>query len=450
MSTYIIFFGKSQSFNFHAFDAAGLVTNFDAVIKNFDKLESDKFEPDNENNLPIISHYQFQNGNKRYSLLKMYGFAQAYDSSRIKGNSYGVALLSDLNIQITKPSLDLLTGVFKKFGELTLVNGKKFNASDFQEPAQLLWNAIVHHNSGNLLSTISTESFSNFVNSTKSFLVSDLNQDPIDIFRLFNSTSSLYFSCDQEHLKRAQKNNGKQVFPIYVKRGNDYQTLEEPSPQPANRNLPDDASVNLRRLESLVQDSYSQIEKITKEKELIVDQANKWKKRSYILSILIASMVIYLFANWIFEPSQTETRDPKEGPKKENTPLPYQTESILSDSIKREQLKNFITNLELYSKKPEFIYAEALIRDAIALKLVPDKIPFKNVLNAYEKNLENITKNLQKSESKRDSINSTKTAETADKIEQQLNVIEEDIKEKQEKIHQMDSTLKLLHSVKTN
>lgn len=43
MKTYLIFFGKSQSFTFHAFDENGYIENFDEIIKNFDLLESEFF-----------------------------------------------------------------------------------------------------------------------------------------------------------------------------------------------------------------------------------------------------------------------------------------------------------------------------------------------------------------------------------------------------------------------
>ena len=79
---YIIFFGKSQSFEFHAFDENGIINDFDSVIKDFELLESKWFTIDRTDNKPILSRYEFNSNNQKFCLLKLYGFAQASGGAR--------------------------------------------------------------------------------------------------------------------------------------------------------------------------------------------------------------------------------------------------------------------------------------------------------------------------------------------------------------------------------
>lgn len=52
METYLLFFGKSQDFTFKAYTEAGLVEDFNQVIKNFSLLESDWLNVDQKKMSP--------------------------------------------------------------------------------------------------------------------------------------------------------------------------------------------------------------------------------------------------------------------------------------------------------------------------------------------------------------------------------------------------------------
>ncbi|MFM7156956.1 MAG: hypothetical protein ACKO0Y_03995, partial [Bacteroidota bacterium] len=154
MNTYIIFFGKSQDFTFHAFDNAGLIADFNLVIRNFDQLESNIFSVDDAENKDILAKYVFSTSKgKTYSLLKLYSCAQASNGSRISGSTFGVAILSEGDIQITNFNISLLQSAKGSFAKLVL-SGIKFIKSDFVEEARRMWNGIVHSEKGNYLNQI--------------------------------------------------------------------------------------------------------------------------------------------------------------------------------------------------------------------------------------------------------------------------------------------------------
>ena len=102
MSTYLIFFGKSQDFTTCYYDRDNPIHDFNSVIKDFDLLESKIFTVDDLKNKEILSRYFFTAQGKNYCLLKLYSFAQAYSGNRIAGSIYGVGLLSDKAIIFPK------------------------------------------------------------------------------------------------------------------------------------------------------------------------------------------------------------------------------------------------------------------------------------------------------------------------------------------------------------
>ena len=78
MKTYLIFFGKSQYFTTHAFDNDDYIDDFNTVIKDFDLLESKIFTVDAIDNKEMLAKYHFSSREgKKYTLLKLYSFAQA-------------------------------------------------------------------------------------------------------------------------------------------------------------------------------------------------------------------------------------------------------------------------------------------------------------------------------------------------------------------------------------
>lgn len=125
MANYLFFFGKSQDFTAYAFDQNDYIADFNSVIKNFDLLESQYFNIDEINNGEIIAKYIFNDANgKRYSLIKLYEFAQALDGNRIAGSSFGVALLSDVNLVIGPENYNILRAAKDNFSKLCIQNSK--------------------------------------------------------------------------------------------------------------------------------------------------------------------------------------------------------------------------------------------------------------------------------------------------------------------------------------
>ncbi len=122
MRKFLIFFGKSQRFNFYAFDEQGLMQNFDDLIKDFPFLESKYFTVDAVSNEQILAKYNFKASNgDDFSLLKLYSFAQAYDGSRVAGSIYGVALLSDHDVCISESNNNLLNSAKKSLQFIQLL-----------------------------------------------------------------------------------------------------------------------------------------------------------------------------------------------------------------------------------------------------------------------------------------------------------------------------------------
>jgi hypothetical protein len=227
MQTYIVFFGKSQDFTSYFFDKNGIVVDFNRIIKDFDLLESKLFTVDDINNREILARYKFvTNQGKPYSLLKLYSLAQAYSGSRISGSIYGVAILSEGDIAISRTNLDLLQEAKKNLAKLSL-NGLKFNKSNFLDDATRIWKAIVnaHYFDQFDLAPISLHS-----NAPIAFHVDHLFESTIDLKDKLNNQNIVYFSEDLEHLKRTQKKWGASNFPIYWKQGGNYVEYKEPQP----------------------------------------------------------------------------------------------------------------------------------------------------------------------------------------------------------------------------
>ncbi len=227
MSTYIIFFGKSQDFTTCYYDRDNPIHDFNPVIKDFDLLESKNFTVDDIKNKEILSRYFFTAQGKSYCLLKLYSFAQAYSGNRIAGSIYGVGLLSDKAINLSKNNLELLRVAKDNFAKLSL-EGAKFNKSNFKEDTDRIWKAIVSNNDGNLLDKIATSPLRiNGSGGQVSFFVKDLFSDAIKLNDRISNQDAVYFSEDLEHLKRTQNKWGKESFPIYWEQNNQFVPYKE-------------------------------------------------------------------------------------------------------------------------------------------------------------------------------------------------------------------------------
>ena len=238
MSTYIIFFGKSQDFTTCYYDRNNPIHDFNPVIKDFDLLESKIFTVDDIKNKEILSRYFFTAQGKSYCLLKLYSFAQAYSGNRIAGSIYGVGLLSDNAIHLSKNNLELLRVAKDNFAKLSL-DGAKFNKSNFQDDTDRIWNAIVSNNDGNLIDKIATSPIKiNGSDGQDAFFVKDLFADAVKLNDRISNQDSVYFSEDLEHLKRTQNKWGKESFPIYWEQNNQFVPYKEPVVEQKPQSVP--------------------------------------------------------------------------------------------------------------------------------------------------------------------------------------------------------------------
>jgi hypothetical protein len=229
MSVYITFFGKSQYFTTCYYNRDGQVHDFNTVIKDFDLLESKVFTVDNIDNREILSRYFFNSQGRDFCLLKLYSFAQAFNGPRIDGSIYGVGLISDQAISLSKENLDLLRAAKDNFAKLSL-EGLKFKKSNFQDDTSRIWKAIVTNEKGNLLDKINVSNFKIHNSSSPvAFYVKDLFQDAIKLNDRISDQDTVYFSEDLEHLKRTQEKWGKNAFPIYWEQNNKFVIYEKPA-----------------------------------------------------------------------------------------------------------------------------------------------------------------------------------------------------------------------------
>ena len=227
MSTYLIFFGKSQDFTTCYYDRDSPIHDFNTVIKDFDLLESKIFTVDDLKNKEILSRYFFTAQRKSYCLLKLYSFAQAFSGNRIAGSIYGVGILCDKAIDFSKKNTELLRVAKDNFAKLSL-DGAKFKKSNFKEETDRIWKAIVLNSDGNLFDKIATSPLKiNKSESQVSYFVKDLFSDAIKLNDRISNLDAVYFSEDLEHLKRTQNKWGKETFPIYWEQNNQFVSYKE-------------------------------------------------------------------------------------------------------------------------------------------------------------------------------------------------------------------------------
>lgn len=318
MNNYLIFFGKSQDFTSYYFDRNGQVANFNEVIRNFDLLESKLFTVDRVDNKEILSRYNFSlPSGKKYSLLKLYSFAQAFDGSRIDGSIFGVALLSEEEIRFTKKNLNLLKSAKDLFAELT-IQKLKFIKTNFLNDVYGIWEAIAKNKDGNFLNVLDTNHEFK-VNNNKvplAFKVNELIEDSIEAVNAFGKIikdeDKLYFSTDFEHLKRTQENLGSNAFPIYLKSNNGYALYEEappavpppaaPTPPPSTLPSPSpvDSNVKIENLQYEIQQL-----KLAHTKEL--NRLKKLAKRKTIITLLLLTLIISIAVGFYFFEKKNQT-----------------------------------------------------------------------------------------------------------------------------------------------
>jgi hypothetical protein len=230
MNTYLIFFGKSQDFTFHAFDENSYIQDFDNVFKDFSLLESDIFSIDDINNKNILSKYCFTNAaQKPFTLLKLYSFAQAYQGARIGNSIYGVGILSQNDLKFSKHNIELLKVTKEGFAKLCL-NGLKFKSNEFKIEAERIWEAV--KNDGSFRFDFTNKPISFDRRNTRAYCVESLDKSPISMDKDIQNLGKVYLSEDLEHLKRANSKWGNNVFPIYTVQKGKYKPYEKPQEPP--------------------------------------------------------------------------------------------------------------------------------------------------------------------------------------------------------------------------
>ena len=338
MNTYFLLFGKSQDFTFYAFDKNGLIPDFNVIIKHFDQLESLVFSVDEPDNKDIIAKYVFKTSKgKPYSLLKQYSCAQAFAGDRLSGSTYGVAILSDGDVNISDYNLRLLKSAKETFAKLSL-SGLKFTKSDFIDDAKKIWKGISEHNEGNEPSYFEKINVSPDIpilhrNDISAFYVHDLLEGAIEIGRMSTESNKVYITEDFEHLKRAYLKWGEVKFPVFHKVGNAYQQYTDE--KTGSKRV---GSSDLRDIQSelaIIKDDMQQTRRgLSKKMDDLSKEIMIWKIISITLAIILMVTVTYPF---IF-PKQYSIND-KEMPRiKSYIDSKDSTTRIKYDSIRIKKL----------------------------------------------------------------------------------------------------------------
>lgn len=379
MSTYLVFFGKSQDFTIQFYDRNSPLDDFNHVIKDFDLLESKIFTVDDIKNKEILSRYCFTTQGKIFCLLKLYSFAQAFSGNRIAGSIYGVALLSDKLIDFTKNNLALLRAAKDNFAKLSL-DGAKFNKSNFKENTDRIWKAIITNNNGNLLDSIDTSTLRiNNSNGQVAFFVKSLFEDSIKLNSRISNQDIIYLSEDLEHLKRTQNKWGKDGFPVYWEQNNQYVIFKEPEvPKKQESAFPNTDATRLSgnndigKLKAELEDQKYKNRNLNQDLEKIRYKKKNLTKIIYGLTVLMILLLLYIifFSNTkkaVVEKPTTPIDSTQPPIKKSQNSLSV----FLSDSLSVESGLLFLNECI-------FIYSFNVNKSSA------DSLKFKNTFNAIQ------------------------------------------------------------------
>lgn len=319
MKTYLIFFGKSQDFTFHAFDRNGLISDFNTIIKDFDLLESVYFSTDDVSNKEVLAKYNFTSpSGTKFSLLKLYSPGQALDGNRIAGSTYGVALLSEEDILFSKKNISLLKVSKENFAKLSL-NGLKFNKSNFIDDAFKIWSAIVNSKEGNYLDTVNFGS-NLFLSSNqlpRAYFVNSIYDDLIDLENEINHSKKIYVTNDLDHLVRANKKWGDS-FPILTKSITGWVKYKEPKneqPNPVESYVPRQEKQNSDNDFNDIGKLKIQLSDLKYERDIILKEGKekidvlKRQNRIFIYANVIQFLLIIIFLLILFIKKKPEVNE---------------------------------------------------------------------------------------------------------------------------------------------
>jgi hypothetical protein len=210
---HLLFFGKSQSFTFKAYDETGPIGNYSHFIQDFDRLESIVFTIDAVDNGEIVGRYRFTHAGKKHTLLKMYSYAQAFSGYRVEGSTYGVAFLSDMDIAITDRNIKLLQSLLNSFAQLSL-NGKKFRYEDFSNDSTRIWQGFKNQLFFDKID-FCEEKPRTLNTNPAGIQVNDLTRISQEVQSISDGRSVVYLTTDRPHLERA-KNKWDKYFDIFL------------------------------------------------------------------------------------------------------------------------------------------------------------------------------------------------------------------------------------------
>jgi hypothetical protein len=352
MSNYLFFFGKSQDFTAYAFDQNDFVADLSIIRKYLDLLESEYFNIDDINNGEIIAKYLFNDDNgKQYSLLKIYSFAQALDGNRIAGSSFGVALLSDANLNICPENFNILKAAKDNFSKLCIQNSK-FTKSDFLADVNKIWKALATNEQGNLINAFKTIDFdSKQLNKNNlGVLINDTKQ----IFNISNidklDYTKIYFSTNLDHLKRASNKWGDR-FKLYSIEQNSIIPYKDPSQintSVINETLPRKDLPNSTSDQFKITDLKSEIEYLTQLIKLHQKTIKKWKMM-FIASILL---ILILFFTLYLKTSSKKSAETEPQTKviEKVQYVDYRINALISQSDSLKLLNALVDNIILLEK----------------------------------------------------------------------------------------------------
>lgn len=296
--TYLLFFGKSQNFEFHAFDSEKYIADFNSIIKDFDELESKYFTVEDISDEQILSKYNIEKGGTRYSLIKLYSFAQAYSGSRISGSIFGVALLSSKDLKISKTNIGILKAAKQELAKLSL-DGYKFNTSNILPDAKRVWDALIDSNGVNYFNKIEYNSseINEINNKIKGFQVQSVFTESEDLNKESENTSRMYFTDNLRHLLNARAKWGEEIFPVYIKKDGKYLLYKDPKPVPKPVEKPDPkvSSEELSRLRLRNGELKRELADAESDFKKFKDAAGKKLKYASILAIILGLTTITFF-----------------------------------------------------------------------------------------------------------------------------------------------------------
>lgn len=323
MATYLVFFGKSQDFNACYFDESQALDNFNAVIRDFDKLESKVFNAYSEQKADtVLSSEYFVHSGQPFSLLKLFGFAQAKNGGRDKGTIYGVGLISNARLSLSQKNLELLRVAKDSFAKLSLENFK-FNKTDFGEDAHKIWRAITHNKDGNLLSKVDLSAFVGVPQKaeTKGIHVQSLISDSVALGGSLQNETHFYISESLDHLKlnhnhwvRFQQSS---KLTLFQKSGNTIVPYSEPRDTDHSEDNTNILTPPPSRLESENSDELKQ--QLTEAKNWLKHLSRRNKLYLYLIVSLVAMVfcLLFFYINEALEPkieTVTETKPSEPNP----------------------------------------------------------------------------------------------------------------------------------------